>query len=273
MGKITNGLAALVLAAFASLMPPTANAAIVNLGFAIDHSGSVSAANFALQQQGLANALALLPTTGDVQYRVSVITFGADVKTLVAPTLVTSAADITAIQSAIINHARTNTGSTQTASAIDQLVALFAGVSTLQDTLTLFNISTDGTPCCQFNAQQLAETAAANAVAAGVDGISVELVGSFTQTAINNMLALTSPNPSVYITDAANLPNPTEFGFVFGVANFQDYQAAIGAKIQRIVDDTGGGTPPTSVPEPASLALLLGALGLMGGRRLREKFA
>lgn len=244
---------------------------IVNLGFAIDHSGSVSNADFTLQQQGLANALSLIPTSGAVQYRVSVITFGNDVKTLVAPTVVTSAADITAMQTAITTHVRSNTGSTQTGAAIDQLVSLFAGVSNLQNTLTLFNISTDGVPCCQSDAQTIAETASANAFTAGVDGISVELVGNFTQSQINNMLAITGPNPSVYTNDPNALPNPINQGFVLGIDNFQDYQGAIATKIQRIVDDTGGGSAP--IPLPASLPLLLGAIALVGGLRMRRKYA
>jgi hypothetical protein len=229
-------------------------ATTVNLGFAIDHSGSISGSEYTLQKNGLANALAQLVPTGNVQYRVGVITFGNDVKTLVAPTVV-SAANIGTIQTAITSHNRSNTGSTQTGAAINALTTAFDPFIT--NTLTLFNLSTDGVPCCQNNAQTLAETAAANAVAAGVDGISVELVGNFNQTQINNMLAITSPTPSVYITAAADLPDPSITGFVFGVDNFLDYEAAIGAKIQQITDID-------PVPLPAAAWMLLSGIAGLG---------
>lgn len=238
-------------------------ATVVNLGFAIDHSGSISSSEFTLQQQGLANALALIPTDATVQYRISVVTFGADVKTLVPPTIVTSAADVTAIQTAITSHVRSNTGSTQTDDAINQLVAAFTPFD-IAGTLTLFNISTDGVPTSQSDAV----AAAAAAVLAGVDGISAELVGTFSQSQVNNLLAITSPNP-IFVSNAADLPNPTVQGFVFGVSNFTDYQTAIGAKIQRIVDDTGGGTPV--IPLPAAGWLLLGGMGALFGLRRRQK--
>ncbi len=237
-------------------------ATIVNLGFAIDHSGSLLDSQYNLQKNGLANALALIPTdSADVQYNVSIITFGSDVKTLVPPTILT-AANLAGIQSTITTHNRTNTGATYTGTAINTLTSLYAG--SLGD-LTLFNISTDGAP----NGGASPAAAAAAAYAAGVDGISFELVGSFGQSQINQMLALAGPNGADYVTNPANLPDPTKRGFVLAVDSFDDYQAAIGAKIQKIVDVTD----PSAVPVPAAGLLLLGALGMMGGLRLRRRAA
>ena len=244
-------------------------ATIVNLGFAIDSSGSVSADDFTLQKKGLAGALSLIPTDDpNVQYRIGVVSFGSDVATVQAPTLVTSAADIGAIQTAILNHAKINTGSTQTGLVINEMVSQFSAVSDLKDTLTIFNISTDGVPCCQGNAQALAEAASLAALAAGVNSIGVELVGNHSQSSVDNMLAVAGPG-AVRLDNPADLASldVTTQGFVLKVNNFADYQGAIQAKVQKIVDDTN------PVPLPASLPLLLGALGLVGGLRLRRRAA
>lgn len=253
-------------------------ATVVNLGFAIDHSGSISETtanpHYTLQKQGLAQALELVAKAtddpnNDVEYRVAVITFGADVKTLVPPTTLTMT-NLAGIQNSITSHVRTNTGATITGTAINTLTSMFRDDPTDPNSpisdLTLFNISTDGTPTGGAD-PEAAATAAFNA---GVDGISFELVGSFNQTAINRMLGLAGPG-AVHITNAADLPNPVEKGFVFEIAHFDDYEGAIGAKIQRIVDDTGGG--PSPIPVPAALPLLLGGLGMMGALRLRRRAA
>lgn len=238
-------------------------ATVVNLGFAIDHSGSLSLSQYQLQQNGLANALALVAAASDadVQYNVSVISFGGDVQTLVAPTLLDNS-NLATVQNAITSFNRTNTGSTRTGDAINAMTALYAG--SLTD-LTLFNLSTDGAP----NAGADWNAASANAFAAGVDGISFEAVGSFSQGNINTMLALAGPDGAVHITSAADLPDPTKKGFVFEVSDYEDYEAAISAKIQKIVDVTN----PSPVPVPAAGLLLLGGLGMLGGLRLRRRAA
>lgn len=231
----------------------------VNLGFAIDHSGSLNDTEYTLQKSGLANALDLLVPTGNVQYRVAVITFGSDVKTLVEPKVIT-AANIAGIKTAITTHVRTNTTSTQTDDAIRTLTAAFSPFG-LGTTLTLFNLSTDGEPTNQTDTVNAANAA----IAAGVDGISVELIGTFGNTAINRMLQITSPKPSVYITNPANLPDPTVAGFVFGVSDFDDYEAAIGAKVQKIID-----VPVDPIPLPAAAWLLISGmagLGIMARKR------
>ncbi len=60
--------------------------------------------------------------------------------------------------------------------------------------------------------------------------------------------------------DPNALPNPLTQGFVLRVDNFADYQGAISAKIQRIVQ----------VPEPGTLTLL-GLAGVWFGFGRRRK--
>lgn len=234
-----------------------ASAAVVNLGFAIDHSGSASNMEYNLQKQGLGQALALLVPTSHVQYRVAVITFGADVKTLVAPTIV-SAGNIGGIQAAIFNHNRTNTESTQTAAAITTLTTLFTPYD-MPNTLTLFNLSTDGFPTGGIAGSQAAASAA---VAAGVDGISVELI-DVNRGNVADMRLIAWPKPSYYIADAGDLPDPTRFGFVYGVQRFSDYLPAIKAKVQKIVD-VPIDVPVSPVPLPAAAWLLISGIAGLG---------
>ena len=82
------------------------------------------------------------------------------------------------------------------------------------------------------------------------------------------MRQIVSPSPAQHVTNAANLPNPAQFGFVFTVANFADYQAAIAAKVEKITT-----IDPPVIPLPATLPLLMGGMAMFAGLRLRRKHA
>jgi len=260
-----NIVAGAVVAFGMALGGGAVSAAVIDLGFALDKSGSVGSANYNTTKEALATALGLIPTTGDNQYRVSVVSFGSSVTVDLAPTIVT-ADTISAIQNAVRNSSYSG-GGTRTDLAISSLTNAFVNADGGLGDLTLFNISTDGSPSSQANTL----TAANAARTAGVDGISFEAIGSFSQTQLNNMAALASPGTPVIVHDLDQIPNPTEHGFVIAVTGFDAYQAAINAKVERIIEDTGGGTTP--IPLPASLPLLLAGLGLVGGLRLRRKHA
>ncbi len=162
----------LVAAASVALVGATgANAAVIDLGFSLDESGSVGAANFNLTRDALANALALIPTTGPNQYRVAVTTFSTNVTTVITPTVVT-AGNLANLQASI--QATTFSGGiTNTSGTINTLTDLFEGVG-FGDT-TLFNITTDGEPF--GGGDQAGALVAAQAAAnAGVDGISFEAI-------------------------------------------------------------------------------------------------
>lgn len=51
----------------------TASAAVIDLGFVLDGSGSVSSSDFASAASALSAALSQIPTSGDNEYRVAVI--------------------------------------------------------------------------------------------------------------------------------------------------------------------------------------------------------
>jgi hypothetical protein len=235
------------LAAF-GLSAGTASAAIIDLAFALDDSGSMSVADYTLEKQGLANALALVPTAGPDQYRISVVAFSTAVTTVVAPTILT-AGNLAGIQ-ALINADPYDGQLTNLAGAINQLVALTAAAGI--GATSLMNISTDGAPTVGTPNPDAAATNARNAaLAAGWDSISFEAIGAIAAD-IAFMQTLAFPHPAIVTNNPAALPNPLAQGFVLTVDNFQDYGPAIASKIQVIV---------VRVPEPGTIGLL--ALGLL----------
>ncbi|OLS52898.1 vWA domain-containing protein [Rhodovulum sulfidophilum] len=159
----------------------TASAAVIDLGFVLDGSGSVSPYDFDSATAVLSAAPSKIPTSGDNEYRVAVTSYGLSSYTVVPPTVVT-AANIASIQSTMLT-AYKDGGGTDTAGAITYITDLFLDDG-LGDT-TLINITTDGTP----NSQYLTENAALAANTAGVDGISLEAVGSGVSSpyALSNM--------------------------------------------------------------------------------------
>jgi|GEM_PF-2106538 len=230
-------------------------AAIIDLGFLLDESGSVGSTNYTTAKTALANALASIPTTGANQYRVGVVSFSGSATTLVTPTIVTGD-NLGTIQSAITGDSHSG-GTTNMTAGINQLVADFDAVGL--GSTSLMNITTDGQP----NSDSNASSAASDALAAGWDSISAEAIGS-ADTAF--LLSIASPTPSVLVNPGDDIPNPLTNGFVITVANFDAYGDAIEAKVQRIVDSA-------VVPVPAALPLLLGGLGVLGFLGHRRKTA
>lgn len=249
-------------AAVALLAGGMASADVVDLGFAIDESGSVSSDDFALARDGLAAALNQIPTSGAVSYRISVVKFDDSVETVVPVTTIDSPGTLASVISTI-QSATQQGGLTAIGSAIQRLTDNFSAVG-LGDT-TIFNVTTDGSS----NSGIAVSTGATNAAAAGVDGLSYEAVGS---ASTGPLLATAFPGTPVLISDAADLPDDIlTTSFVFQVNSFADYEAAIGAKVGKIVVDTGGGDGgPAPIPVPAGLPLLIGGMGLLALVRRRK---
>lgn len=251
-------------------MAGASQAATIDLGFAIDESGSVSGSaasgELGLLREGLARALDRIPSVGAPgnpnTYTVTVVRFASSASVLVAKTAITDATR-SDIQNTLRTAARIS-GGTNIAAAVSALTGAVCGIGTdtcTADT-TLFNIATDGSgtsPVPSANPQ---------AILAGVDGISYEAIGGGASPATIATFAF--PTPVVVINDAADLPNPINNGFVFAVNAFEDFEDAIGAKVGRIVIDTGGGGDTNVVPLPAAGWMLLSGLGAIVGLRRRR---
>lgn len=266
MSKISNFMRAAALSVLA-LAGTSAHAALIDLGFSLDSSGSVAFGDFDTTRNALADALAVIPTSGANEYRVAVTSFSGSSTTVVAPTIVT-AGSLAAIQASVRNAFYFG-GTTNTAGAITALSDLFANTSSGFGATTLLNITTDGVP----NSQVAAVAAAQAALAAGVDGISFEAIGSGvgSPSALADMAAIAGPGAGVIVTDLSAIPDATVQGFVIPISDFAGYSAAIEAKIGKIVDDTGGGTPV--VPLPAGLPLLLTGMAIFAGLRAKRRAA
>ena len=244
--------------AFGSVVPTTANADVIQLGFILDRSGSIGASNWNIIVNGLASAVAsFIPISGADQYEVSVVSFATTASTDVTKVLVTDATSRANLATAIGNLADGGSndvyigGNTNFAAAFTAMQAALAG-STNSPTLSYVNFATDGVQ----NTGGTGVTERNALIAAGVDNISIEGIGTGVDaTDLQNNFC--HPQPC----DTTAPYNFAAQGFYIQVANAQGYADAIGNKI-RIVTGT--------VPEPGTLALFgiaaLAAAGLMRRR-------
>jgi hypothetical protein len=255
--KLKAGLQALAAGVVLAFGAVKAEAAIIDLGFALDASGSIGSSNFVTARNALSAALGQIPFSGPDTYRVSVVRFDTTATTVTTQTI-NSAAALASVQAAVAATSYPG-GATCISCATTQLLTNFQGLGGLGD-FTLFNVITDGEPTVGTTSGATLRT---SLTAAGVDGISAEAIGAFD---LSFLQALVAPNPGVTTNNPAALPDPYTSGFVLTVANFAGFQAAIDQKIRNIVV-----TPPgTIVPGPiagAGLPALLALGGFVWARR------
>lgn len=254
-----------------------ANAAVYDLAFIMDGSGSVGSYNYGQAMTSLANALNSsldAATLAQDQYNISVVTFSASGSAVVSAQMVDEVSDLAAVTSAITSASYANS-TTNYAAAFNTLLGISGAVSA-GSAGSIINMMTDGKPvpfCIDSCAQTVDDiTSGRNALRdAGWDSLSFEAVTSGPDTDFLATLAFdtTGVGTTNIIDDETAINDPLNETFVLKVNDFgADFDAAIAAKVAKIVDPD----PVSPVPVPASLPLLVGGLGLFGfiSRRRRK---
>lgn len=196
----------------------------------------------------------VLPTDSTIE--VTVVRFASSATTIVAPTLLTNAADLTSVTNAVSGMAYTG-GSTQLDDGLDLLTSLITGSGHFDvDEKQIYDIVTDGVPCCGTGVSADAIASRNAAIAAGIDEIDAEFLGSVGDAGYNFLL-----NNIVYPTPVDVAGFSPGFLVAVGFDNFED---AFTAKLQFV-------SGQEQIPEPATLAIF--GLGLAGMGLLRRRRA
>jgi hypothetical protein len=235
--KIKNLVRAACLSTVAAfgLAATSANAAVLELGLAIDGSGSITAAQFTLQKQAYINVLSdasVLPRDGKTAIGIKLFASGV--------TTVFTMAEITAANHGSLIAALTAMtqpgGSTSISGAINSFTTEIFG-NGVTSTRQLIDVSTDG-----FNNVGDLNLAKTNALAAGIDQINCIGIGA-------------GANCTPVIAGAG--------AFQLNATSFADFETALRKKI--IIEVSGG------VPEPGTWMMMIFGFGLAGTALRRQR--
>ena len=227
-----------------------AEAGPIQLGFILDGSGSIGPTNWTTIRNGLASAVNAYVPLGS-QYEVSVVTFGTSATQNIKNFVVSDAASKNLLVNSIANLPYLNGGSTNYAAAFTAMQQVLQ-LSISNASFSYVNFATDG----QQNSGGTGVTERNSLIAAGVDNISIEGIGSSVD-ANDLQTNFCYPGPCT-IAPVYNFPTK---GFYVGVADAAGYAAAIGEKVEIV----------TTVPDLGSTLALFG-VALVGLQGLRRRF-
>lgn len=229
------------LLAFSAMTLNHAKAIYLELALVIDGSGSISNADYDLQKNAYVAALnANIPTDGSVA--VGVWQFGGNVQSVFTMTTISSAANLTALTTAISNMNRNSPFDSGATAIGDGITAAYTAIfaNGITSDRQVIDVSTDG----QNNTGLNPTTARNNALAAGIDQINALGIGS----------GVTAASLQTFIGGTGS--------FYDTATSFQEFQVVLHNKLTREI---------TGAPDSGStLALMsLGLLGLLAFRRSR----
>lgn len=229
--SISAGIAALGL-----MIGAPAQAAKLELGLAIDESGSITSSDFNLQKQGYIAALSdptVLPLDGSVA--IGVVKFSSNVVTVFTMQEITSA-NFASLKAALAAMQQRG-GGTNIGAAITTLTDQIFG-NAIQSDRQVIDVSTDG----EDNGGSLASAQQA-ALAKGLDQINCLGIGAGARCA----------------------PVQAGVGSFSINANFNTFEDALRRKIK--IEVSGG------VPEPATWAMMIMGFGVVGAAMRRRRVA
>jgi hypothetical protein len=234
-GRVIGVILALVMLVGLLAVPSAAvaNGSVeVLMCLVLDSSGSISTSEWNTMIGGLTSALdATLPIDGSVE--MCVVQFASSAAEEVAPIVVDSQTDKDFVINEIQTITRNVGSSTYMNTGIDQAVTTMQSSTNYNNAAVwkVINMATDGAA----SSESLAETAAGNAVSAGIDELDVESIGSGPD---NDWLAeeIVIPdgpggNKGAIVPPDPYPSRPPSMGFVRVCSTFDDYESAIAQKL------------------------------------------